>query len=273
MVAGIFAQPSMTAQPTFPKRGSISGDASDRSGTSVRSVLNSKELSPFKPKLSKDQRSLLLARSDDAAKFVGFLEGAGSGIFRLYPSTGCESLKTVSGNENCENYIPMSSNYSFRNKEHSREFQADLQLKNGFLIAGSLFSQGILVRLGDIELDRVSLSSDGLDYLSDYSPETLTGEAKVQYDQIVGGVKNDTYLYRRSLPAAENMTYGLRVIAYNGKVWRSFRGYVFDIFRGDNRIDMILVFRIVRRENNGALTVLWKELHRKDSPKITFAKN
>jgi hypothetical protein len=41
----------------------------------------------------------------------------------------------------------------------------------------------------------------------------------------------------------------------------------------DKRADITVVFRIVRKEPRGDITVIWRELERKNSPKITFARN
>jgi len=41
----------------------------------------------------------------------------------------------------------------------------------------------------------------------------------------------------------------------------------------DKRMDLIVAFRVVGRETNGSVTILWKELNRLDAPKILFAKN
>ncbi len=40
----------------------------------------------------------------------------------------------------------------------------------------------------------------------------------------------------------------------------------------DKRADVIIVFRIVRKAEDGTLTIVWKELDRKEAPKIKFPK-
>ena len=38
----------------------------------------------------------------------------------------------------------------------------------------------------------------------------------------------------------------------------------------DNRVDLLIAFRVIRQDLNGNLTILWKELNRKRSPEINF---
>lgn len=41
----------------------------------------------------------------------------------------------------------------------------------------------------------------------------------------------------------------------------------------DKRLDVILVFRILNRDEYGGLTIVWKELSRSDAAKLRFGKN
>ena len=41
----------------------------------------------------------------------------------------------------------------------------------------------------------------------------------------------------------------------------------------DKRVDTILAFRITRKESDGNITILWKELKEQKAPKIIFPKD
>jgi hypothetical protein len=219
-----------------------------------------------KPKRSKEQEKQLLPSLEDLNKYSAFLQQPKTGLIRLYLDKGCQSnLNVVRAAEKCSAYIPGSSFYSFREREYTLEGLSDIRYKNGLLISDPLAGQGIFVMLGDIALEDVSLESKGMKFLVEYSPAINKEEALKQYSQISDGVVADKYLYRNSVSIGENITYALRVIAYRGDFLRT-------VLEGDDRKDIILAFRIVRNENDD-ITLLWKELARKEAPKITDLKN
>ena len=129
-----------------------------------------------------------------------------------------------------------------------------------------------MVELGDVSLDDVSLESDGLDFLRNFVPETSSKEAQKQFSQMARGVRINNFLYRKALPANENSTYALRVIAYKGGIFQTFRGFRYNILEGDKRIDLTLAFRVIRKDADGSVTLLWKELERGEAPRINFPK-
>jgi hypothetical protein len=227
----------------------------------------------LRTKPTKEQKKRLQPNPLDLQRYEDFLEQPRTGIFRLMPDAGCtENVNVIRVDAVCLNYVPESSYYSFREKEHTIEMLADIRLRNGFLISDGILSQGILVQLGEVELEKVALESEGMAFLSAFSPSSLSLEAQKQYFQMMRGVKVGKYEYKKAVPMIENATYALRVIAYKGNVFRSFRGYRFDILDGDKRIDLTLAFRVIRKDADGSITLLWKEIERKDSPRLEFPK-
>lgn len=222
---------------------------------------------------NKEQRRRLQPAAQDLQKYAAFLQKPKTGIFRLMPDLGCtENLNIIRADAVCLEYIPESSYYSFREKEHTIEMLADIRLRNGFLISDGILSQSILVHLGDVELDRVAPPTEGLDYLRNFAPQPQGFEAQKQYLQMLRGVKVGKFEYKKALPLIENGTYALRVIAFRGSIFRSFRGFRFDVLEGDRRVDMTIAFRVVRKEEDGAATLLWREIERRDAPRIIFQK-
>lgn len=229
----------------------------------------SRSFFPFKAKRTKDQEKRLKPSEEDQARFSDFLKQSKTGIIRLVNDKECESnVYVIRVDENCQNTIPGGSFYSFREKEYTTIYLSDLRLKDGLLITDGILSQNILVRLGDVPLENLSVDSVGMKYLTDFVPEVMSSQATKQYIEIVKGIRADKYEYRKVIPALEQNTYALRIIAYHGNVYRSFRGWFFNLLDGDKRIDLIVGFRIVRKEKDGNITILWKELTRKKSPKL-----
>ena len=228
---------------------------------------------PVRQKPTREQKRQLAPDYRDLAKYARFLEQPKTGIFRLLPDLDCnENPLVIKADEECLKYIPESSFYSFREKEHTVELLSDIRLDEGHLISDGIMAQGIMVPLGDVALENVSLKSEGLNFLTNYLPNSSSPEAKKQYTEILRGVRIGKHLYRKSFPARENTTFAMRVIAYRGNIFRSFRGYRYNLLDGDKRIDMILAFRIISKGNDGGITMLWKELERRRSPEITYPK-
>jgi hypothetical protein len=257
--------PISSEQPAQERRNQY-GRRSDNPTSTAAGVRN---FFPFKAKRNKDQERRLRPNPEDVTKFAEFLKLPKTGIFRLTNDLGCESnVYIIRVDENCGNSIPGGSFYSFREKEYTTAYLADLRFRDGILVSDGILSQNILVKLGDVPLENLSLQSNGIKYLTDFVPQTLSSEATKQFVQIIKGIRADKFEYRKALPAYENMTYAIRVVAYRGSLYRNFRGWIFNLLDGDKRIDMILGFRIVRKDTDGSVTLLWKELDRKKSPKL-----
>lgn len=227
-------------------------------------------------------RAILSPDARDAAKYKDFLRGKNTGLFRLFPDFDCESKNVVRADGECASLVSGSWNYSFRRKNYSDIDFLDIQFKDGNLISKGLLAQGILARLGDVALEDISSTSAGVKFLLDFAPANQIADAKKQFVQISRGIESaDGYKYSNSVRAAENTTYILRAVAYRRKVnsqefsesmtRRAFR--LANLNFADKRIDITIAFRIVRHEQNGSITILWKEINRQDAPKIVFAKN
>lgn len=228
---------------------------------------------PFKAKRTKDQEKRLKPNAEDVAKYADFLKQPKTGIFRLVNDLDCESnVYVIRADEACSNTIPGGSYYSFREKGYTTAYLADIRFKQGLLISDGILSQNILVRLGDIPLDNLSLESEGVKYLAEFVPEKINTTATKQFMEIVRGVRVGKHEYRKVIPAFENTTYAMRAIAYRGSVYRSFRGWFYNLLDGDKRADLIVVFRVIRKDTDGSVTLLWKELDRKKAPKIEYEK-
>lgn len=211
----------------------------------------------------------------DQEKYAYFIKHNKAGLVRLVPDFGCnENNKLVVNAENCLRYsMPGNgSAFSFRTKNYRIWRLADLIFTKNNLLAGSIFSQGILVNLGDISLEEVDLNHEGAEFLLKFEPKKERQEARNQDLEIAKGINFGKYLYRRNLEMIENATYILRTVAYKGKFLRAEKGIVYDEFEFDKRKDVIVAFRIIRKDADGSITFIWKELQRKDSPKLKVEK-
>jgi len=227
----------------------------------------------FKRRLSGKDKKRIAPDASELNRYAAFLRNPKTGLIKLFPDIGCEdNANVIRADEDCLKWVQMSGFYSFREKQHTRDFLSDIRLKDGVLITDGLLSQGIIVALGDVALENITLSSDGLKFLNEFKPEPQSGEALKQTVEIIKGIKSGDYVYKKALTAKENTTYALRVVAYRGSFIQTFRGQQFDMLGGDKRIDITMAFRLVKKDEPGTVTLLWKELSRKTAPKVIVPK-
>ena len=180
----------------------------------------------------------------------------------------------VTANAECAAYtMPGAGNsYSFRAEDYRIPRLADLTYKkNSFTASGALL-HGFFVELGEIPLEQVTLQTKGLKFLTEFKPEPDFQKAGVISRNLSGGITADGFVYRRTVAAKENATYVLRSVAYRGKYYRAVDGISYNEFELDKRKDIIVAFRVVRRDEDGAVTILWKILSKHESPKIVRSK-
>ena len=128
---------------------------------------------------------------------------------------------------------------------------AELRLKEGILgTAITEDSVGLMVRLGDVELDTVTVQTAGVADLDDFKPPADYVAARNMRENSVRGVKVGEFTYSSFIPANRNTTYVLRSTMRK-------------------RADILVAFRIVQSDSNG-ITILWKKL--KEYPKPSWKK-
>ncbi|MEO6655758.1 MAG: hypothetical protein ABIO36_06705 [Pyrinomonadaceae bacterium] len=214
----------------------------------------------------------------DLEKYKDFLKDEKTGIFRLFPNYNCITPKVIRIDGDCAGFVPESSYFSFRAKKYSDILNQDMGFVHDEFISGGFFSQGIFVSLGNLPLESVALDQPGVKFLADIKPDTEAAAAKVKAPQYRKGVTSGEFTYASHAQAVENTTYAFRLIAYrlgNTLVPSSAPTMLEQLFTSldfDKRVDMIVAFRVVRMGPGANATILWKELNRKDAPRLKFAK-
>lgn len=247
--------------------------AQGEAGDSTSPIFAKRKALPFRKNLSAKQKKLLLPEPADSAKYAAFLGQPGTGLVKLFADLGCEeNANILRADAKCLNFVPNSATYSFREREYTTEYLADIRLEKDALVSDGVLAQGIMVALGKIPLENVALDSAGMNFLVGYQPEPKTIAAYRQFVEITKGINSGGFLYKNTLPAAVDTTYALRVIAYRGRFWQAFRGFKINVLDGDERADLTLAFRVVRKSEDGSYILLWKELQRKVAPKLLYEK-
>lgn len=237
-----------------------------------------------KTTLSKEDRQrrdrIVAPDPQDLTLLEQFLKQPNTGIFRLFPDNDCFTKGILKVDGKCQSIYPGTWFYSFREKDYSDGFFFDLQLKNGKFITDGFLSQGILTRLGNFSLDKVTLQSKGARFLVGFLPAKKESEVKTQSLQIVNGIEADGFKYSKEVPAKVGEVYLMRVVAY--RLQGNFLArttdeegstpMLYSLLNQDNRDDLTVAFRIIRANPDGNLTIVWKVLDKKKAPEIIFSK-
>jgi hypothetical protein len=233
------------------------------------------EIPPIYRKSTKEESTALDPPKETVEKYSEFLKKPRTGIVTLNADERCGTDgDVVSAEESCLRFQFPGGGvaYSFRVGSYRIPRLADLKLAKDILITDSVGQQGILVDLGERPIEELGLKSAGLHFLAAFKPAGSMEELRQSSHEFEVGVSKDGYLYRLALFAKANHTFGLRSIAYDGRLPRSINGVVYDEFTFDKRQDVTIVFTIADIAQNGNVTIVWRELRREDSFELRNAK-
>ena len=180
----------------------------------------------------------------DRQALASFLRTKNTGLIRLLSREEQAELKAGSRKPRS---IPGGGGfYSFTILSHAYPYVSDLSLADGDLSIGS---SGMLTRLIDVPLEEITVADSRALFISTYtlSRDLLTAQA--ERSRFRQGVTVDSTVYRSSLRAEERATYLLRSIVYR-------------------RSDILVAFRVVKKESNGSVTLAWKLLKKYPVPKL-----
>jgi hypothetical protein len=274
------AQPSARAEGDLERR---MRDMRAQEAT-LREATRKPRVVPPEPRLSEQERDrvLQLRRVSplDIGKYELFLKGEKTGIVKLFPDLGCLSKNVISVAPECRRFVPMSSSFTFRTNSYSDPTYHDIHFAQDRIFSNSFFSQGIFTVIGEELIDGVGLSHPAIKYLTGVQSATDPAGAAEQAKDFQNGIDNGGFRYADHIVPQADTTYALRMIAYRLENTlrpmsdeTSMTEMMFLSLAFDKRIDITVVFRILAKDELGGMTILWKEIDRKDAGKIKFGKN
>ena len=251
--------------------------------TTMKPLTQPRQSAPASPTIDKETRDRIetARRIDvaDSSRYSEFLRSEKTGMFKLFPDYDCVTKNVVRTDGNCKDFVMASSSFSFRTRGYIHPYYHDLGFNHGEIFNDAFFSQGIIVSLGDVPVQDVTPSHAGLKFIYDFRTASDPAEAKKTAAKLRTGVESGGFTYSSHFKPAENTTFGLRSVAYDlanslpavseSTPRDELRFHTLSL---DKRGDVIIVFRIVRKGSDGSLTIAWKELDRKEAPKIKFPK-
>lgn len=210
--------------------------------------------------------------AEEEKNFGTFLKLPDTGLFKFAAETDCSKILDISNPDiECLNYYVegKAKAYSFRKNRYSHEAYSDLERMNGNFITPGTYILGLLTSLGDVPIETINIQSEHVSALLKFAPPRELTEIINQDKSLAKGFMIGNLIYSKSVPIRENTTYLLRSVAYQAKFKNlpkseSRKGSLDD----DNRSDVIVVFRVVRKDFDDTLLILWRELYRKEAPKL-----
>jgi hypothetical protein len=194
-----------------------------------------------KKKMSREEKELLRPPAYLKSTYASFLRMSHTGIVRILPKERYNGKLSINGG---------GSYFSFDRRDQEYGFGSDIGFQDDQFVVGLAGADfGYIVQLGNIAIDGVDINSPELQPLTSIKPPSKDNMARDEYRQSVKGVHVNELYYARKMPAVENMTYGLRSILYN-------------------KSDLLVVFRVIKKDSDGSLVLVWRILKRKLVPTL-----
>lgn len=202
------------------------------------------ELSPPPPlKLTKEEKQLLFPTKEEKADYAQFLKQKNTGLIRLLLQGKYKGKISINGN---------GSYYSFGYKTHVSGYGSDICFSYPLDFSASLGTEqqfGLISNLGDVAIEEITTDSVGVKFLFDFIPPSKKADINTQKFSFLEGAAVNGFNYRTFVRAKLNNTYVLRSINYD-------------------RYDVLVVFRVVKQDDDGSVTILWKRLKKFSTPSL-----
>ncbi len=203
-------------------------------------------------------------------QYSDFLKQKNTGLIKLVADKGCdEELNVIVSTPHCLKYkMPgAGSSYSFRTTNYRVKRLSDITFVNGNLSIKGVLIHGILVDLGNADINKLNAQSPGVVVLSGFTPPKKMEPARKLSYQLEKGIRGEKFTYSSSVKAKAGHTYALRSIAYKGNSYQEVNEITYDEFEFDKRRDVIIIFKILEADAE-SVSLIWKELKSKKTHKI-----
>lgn len=205
-----------------------------------------KQIEAKRAELAALEKKFLAPSAEDRAAYPEFLGQHDKGLIRLLPREvyDKDATLTVRGG---------GSYYSFVRLTHAYGYGSDISLEQGFLSVGFAGADyGMIINVGDVPLEEMNTERPGVRFLTAYSAVLEEPQARLEQRRFGGGTNIDGVTYSERVRAQVKTTYVVRSINYSDS-------------------DVLVAFRVVRKDTDGSLIVAWKML--KEFPVPDLARN
>ncbi len=205
-----------------------------------------RQLETKRAELQKLEEQFLAPSDEDRTAFADFLKQPDTGIIRLLPREVYDQFPnkpaklTIGGG---------GAYYSFARLTHEYGYGSDIELYGGYLSVGFAGADyGLMTTTGEVPLEEISSEHPAATFLASYKVPTEDSEARLEGRSFGGrGRTIEGLLYQSRVPVQLNASYLLRSINYDDS-------------------DVLVAFRVVRKDTDGSVTLVWKLLNKYPKP-------
>ncbi len=207
---------------------------------------------------------------EDHVRYGEFLKGENTGIFKLFPDNGCVEKNLIRVDGDCTGFVPDSNYFLFRTGKYALGGDHDIGFYYDNFINTSFLTQTIMVSLGNEPIESVTAMHAALKLLDDFQPYLTPASASRSVSLFSKGVDAAGYHFADRVAAEGYTTYAIREIEF--KAGGHLEIPILSYLKFKERRDSIYVFRVIRKSDDGSVTILWKQISRKNAPTIKFRK-
>jgi hypothetical protein len=210
-----------------------------------------KKIEALRAELALLEKQILEPSEQDKIAYTDFLRQPNTGLIRLLPREKYDNQAyrdtakpgiTIRGGGAYYSFTSLSHDYNSGGPDLSLEMG---RMKVGF--AGANY--GMLTSLGDVPVEEITLEHPTARFMAAYVVPTEEPVARSEARRFGSGVTVGGALYANRIPAKVDTTYLLRSITYIIS-------------------DVLVTFRIVRKDTDGSVIIVWKLLKKYPRPKL-----
>ena len=146
-------------------------NSGNRANNNLSRTLAIQNINNIYRKPTKNEFELLAPNKEDLKKYAQFLRQSNTGLLKLIDDQGCaENTIVVNASEDCLKYsMPgAGSSYSFRTENYRIRRLSDLTYTDDSFQSSGILAHAMLVNVGDIPLEQISLQTKGLKFLTEF---------------------------------------------------------------------------------------------------------
>ena len=201
------------------------------------------EIESLREQIKTREATLLAPPDEDRRAHAEFLAQPDTGLVRLLPREKWDSKLSTRGG---------GAYYSFTLLTHEYGHGSDIELQQDYLSVGFAGADfGFAVSLGDAPVENVSEETEAVQFMASFKTPSAEAEARASHAQFAYGDGHQAgqWTYRSRLPVVVGQTYALRSVNYEGS-------------------DVLVAFRVLRRDTDGSVVLLWKLLKKYPKPTL-----